>query len=142
MLGWPQVQPQLLPHAIQQVLVNDVMNAIDAITDVETPRIVITTRADGDERIIEIADNGPGIPPEQRERVFEPFFTTKAVGKGTGLGLSISYSLLERQGGRFEVCDAPGGGACIAVHLPGPDAAPRGQEGPAQGIPEPGNGAG
>jgi signal transduction histidine kinase len=76
--------------------------------------------------VIEVADNGPGIPSEDRDRVFDPFFTTKEPGKGTGLGLSICARLVEGMGGQIEFGESEEGGARFTIRLPGitdPDAA-------------------
>ena len=108
----------LIPHALQQVLVNLIANALDATEATVDPTVTIRTlRRDG-HVLVEISDNGPGIAREHLKRVFEPFFTTKPVGKGTGLGLSISYSLVQKQGGRLTVRSEPGSGATFVVHLP------------------------
>jgi CheY-like chemotaxis protein len=67
---------------------------------------------------IEIADTGPGIPQEIRDRIFEPYFTTKKMGEGTGLGLSVSLGIVERHGGAIDVESTPGGGTVFTVFLP------------------------
>jgi signal transduction histidine kinase len=66
--------------------------------------------------VLEITDNGPGIPAEIRDRIFEPFFTTKKTG--TGLGLSIAYGILEQHGGTLQVQSPTGGGTTILITLP------------------------
>ena len=68
---------------------------------------------------IEVADNGPGIPPEALSKIFEPFFTTKPVGEGTGLGLSITHGIISAHGGRIEVESRKGEGTCFRIRLPG-----------------------
>ncbi|HUD72280.1 MAG TPA: ATP-binding protein, partial [Dongiaceae bacterium] len=68
--------------------------------------------------VIEVIDNGPGIPPEVLPRIFDPFFTTKPVGEGTGLGLSISYGIIRDHGGRIWAESEPGRGATLVVELP------------------------
>ncbi len=70
------------------------------------------------EIMIEIADNGPGIPKENLGKIFDPFFTTKEVGKGTGLGLSIVYSIIEKLGGRIMVASEEGQGTTFTIYLP------------------------
>ena len=68
---------------------------------------------------VEIADNGPGMENNVRNRIFEPFFTTKPPGKGTGLGLSVSYFIItESHGGKMSVHAADGGGTRFVIHLP------------------------
>jgi signal transduction histidine kinase len=108
----------VLPQALQQVVVNLVRNALDAMEETPHPVLRVRTAREGDHVVIEVADNGPGIEPKNLKRLFEPFFTTKPVGKGTGLGLSISYSLIERHGGSIGVASRPGQGATFRVKLP------------------------
>lgn len=92
---------------LNQVWTNILANAIDALGD--SGRITITTRADGDCAEIDIADDGPGIPPEIRDRVFDPFFTTKEVGSGTGLGLDVARRILaDRHHGSLTLESRPG----------------------------------
>jgi signal transduction histidine kinase len=104
---------------LNQVWTNLIDNAIDAMDGSGTLRI--STRADdGDDGgvVVEVADTGPGFPPEAQERAFEPFFTTKDVGKGTGLGLDISQRIVvERHKGRIEISSEPGN-TVVSVHLP------------------------
>ena len=80
---------------LNQVWTNLIDNAIDALG--ESGTITVRTRRDGDCAVVDIADTGPGIAPEQAERVFEPFFTTKAVGQGTGLGLDTARRIVEER---------------------------------------------
>jgi signal transduction histidine kinase len=108
----------LLPQALQQVLVNLIINALDALEQQPDPLLVVRTdRRDG-WCLVEVSDNGPGIPPDLMGRLFEPFFTTKPVGKGTGLGLSISYSLVQRHGGSISVRSQVGKGASFTIRIP------------------------
>ncbi|MDP9372315.1 MAG: ATP-binding protein [Chloroflexota bacterium] len=97
---------------LNQVWTNLIDNAIDAVKGVperrEDGRIVIRTARDGDRVLVEIADNGPGVPPEIQGRIFEPFFTTKGVGEGTGIGLDISYRIVTGHGGNLRVESVPG----------------------------------
>jgi two-component system NtrC family sensor kinase len=105
------------PALLNQVVMNLVQNAAEAVTPPDG-RVRVSTRRDGDALVIEVADNGPGIPADLRERVFDPFFTTKTVGEGTGLGLSLSYQIVDRHGGRIEIATAPEGGALLRTVLP------------------------
>ncbi|MFI5378517.1 MAG: sensor histidine kinase [Tepidisphaerales bacterium] len=114
--GLPRVR--LMPEAMQQVVLNLVINALDAVEGVEHPCIQLRTHAADGSVVIEIADNGHGIAPAHRRHLFEPFFTTKPVGKGTGLGLSISYSLVEQHGGDIQVETEIGRGTKFIVRLP------------------------
>lgn len=108
---------------LEQVFLNLLRNAAQAIgmSDPPTPapRIVIRL-ANVDQGVrIEVADNGPGMPPEMKRRVFEPFFTTKPPGIGTGLGLSVSYFIVTRgHAGKMWVESSPGGGAKFVIELP------------------------
>jgi len=108
------------PAQINQVFLNLLVNALQAIeaTSKGGGRIEIRTRAAGDEVIVEVADDGRGIPAELLPRIFDPFFTTKAVGEGTGLGLSISHGIVSDHGGRIEVENTPGQGSRFRVILP------------------------
>jgi PAS domain S-box-containing protein len=104
------------PAKINQVVMNLVINAIDACSD--NGRVTVRTRSPGNTVEIHVLDTGHGIPAQIRERIFDPFFTTKPLGKGTGLGLSISHGIVEDHGGRIEVESAPGAGAHFTVILP------------------------
>ncbi|HSC76428.1 MAG TPA: ATP-binding protein [Pseudomonadales bacterium] len=106
---------------IQQVLLNIIRNASQALAGAESPspRITISTGCDTLFAWIKITDNGPGITPEIRRHLFEPFFTTKEVGQGTGLGMSISYFIITRHhGGSIDVDSTPGEGASFTIRLP------------------------
>jgi two-component system C4-dicarboxylate transport sensor histidine kinase DctB len=110
---------------LEQVLVNLIRNALDAVADVKRPEIELSARAIGDTVRISIADNGPGIAPELIDRIFDPFVTSKPVGKGLGLGLSITYGIVQDFRGRMVAANRPQGGAEFVVELPRltPDAA-------------------
>ncbi len=103
------------PAQLNQVFMNLVMNACDALEGEGTVRI--TTRSSPGGVTLEFADDGPGIPAETQGRIFEPFFTTKPVGQGTGLGLSISHGIVERHGGHMELESSPAG-TTFRVELP------------------------
>ena len=104
---------------VQQMLLNLVINAEQALMTVETSRtITIRSTSTEAEVCFEVADNGPGIAPEIRGRVFDPFFTTKPEGVGTGLGLSICYGIVREHGGRITVESELGHGATFLVALP------------------------
>jgi C4-dicarboxylate-specific signal transduction histidine kinase len=107
-----------MPHAMQQVLVNLIVNALDALAETKEPKLVVRTSRNERWCVIELSDNGHGIQPQHLGRVFEPFFTTKPVGQGTGLGLSISYNLIKRHDGRCEVRSEPGRGTTFDIYLP------------------------
>jgi signal transduction histidine kinase len=108
---------QCLEGQINQVFMNVLANATDALGDRGTIRV--RTRREGDDRVaIEIEDDGPGIPPDVVQRIFDPFFTTKEVGKGTGLGLAISYGIVARHGGAIHVRSEVGRGTCMSVEMP------------------------
>ncbi len=102
---------------VNQVVMNIVANAADAV-DPGTGRIGISTRSADGAFVIRIADNGPGIPDDRRERVFEPFFTTKDVGAGTGLGLAIAYGVVRSHGGTIAIETAARGGAAFVITVP------------------------
>jgi signal transduction histidine kinase len=103
---------------LQQVFLNLFLNARDAMPDGGDLRI--TTRHDpqASELLIEIADTGPGIPPEHRAHVFDPFYTTKPAGAGTGLGLAVCYGIVTAHGGRIELAPVNGRGTTVRVALP------------------------
>ncbi|MFO8014725.1 MAG: HAMP domain-containing sensor histidine kinase [Phycisphaerae bacterium] len=107
-------------QAMEQVLVNLMRNALDALEEIEPDRRTLTLRTNRQNGwgVVEVTDTGPGIPPEQIEHLFEPFFTTKPVGKGTGLGLATSYGLVQRMGGEIEVKSEPGQGATFLIRWP------------------------
>ena len=109
------------PGHIQQIVMNLVQNAMDAMKDVEEPRLTLTVKREADLAVLTVADNGPGVPERLAASIFDPFFTTKAVGSGTGLGLAISHKIAEEHGGRLNV--VPGGdGATFRLELPMGDA--------------------
>ena len=104
------------PGKIQQVFVNILINASQAIE--KEGEIGIRTFSEDSKAVVQIRDNGKGIPEAVRDKIFNPFFTTKAVGKGTGLGLSIVYGIIERLGGTIEVDSEVGKGTEFTLTLP------------------------
>ena len=117
----PDVTVEGDPHQLSQVVLNLVLNAAAAMQGKEAPRqIVISTHLKDAEGTVElsVADSGPGIAPEMRERIFERFFTTKGAGVGTGLGLAICRDIVSAHGGRISAGAAPQGGALFRVELP------------------------
>jgi signal transduction histidine kinase len=104
------------PGELNQVWTNLIDNAVDAMDGAGTLRL--TARAEGDRVVVEVADSGPGMPPEVAARAFEPFFTTKEVGSGTGLGLDIARRIVEeRHGGAIAITSHPGE-TVLRVRLP------------------------
>jgi two-component system, NtrC family, sensor kinase len=103
---------------VNQIFVNLLTNALQALAGRTGPIIRIFTRATDSGVEIAIEDNGPGVPAPLRSQIFDPFFTTKPAGQGTGLGLSISAQIAARHGGTLTVEDARGGGARFLLRLP------------------------
>src|SRR6266550_7026728 len=104
---------------VQQLLLNLLINAEQALTTVPERRaITIRTMAGDDGMELQVADTGPGIAPDLQEKIFDPFFTTKPEGMGTGLGLSICYGIVHDHGGRIAVHSVPGHGATFTISLP------------------------
>jgi signal transduction histidine kinase len=106
---------------LQQVLLNLIMNSIQAMEDGGELRIVLDRSESLDEARIDVIDTGLGIPEDIKGQIFDPFFTTKKNGVGTGLGLSVSYSIIAKNGGRMTVTSEPGEGTCFSIFLPLPD---------------------
>lgn len=109
------------PHQVKQVFLNLVINAEQAMLAANGRGTLIlrTWYSDEDERVVlEINDDGPGVPQAVQTKIFDPFFTTKAVGKGTGLGLTVACAIVEEHGGQIRVISTPGSGASFFVSLP------------------------
>jgi len=104
---------------LQQVFLNILNNAIDAVERDGDIWIKTKLKDGGNSVVIEISDSGPGIPEDIIDRIFDPFVTTKPIGKGTGLGLSITYNIVEKLGGKIYAHNRESGhGAVFTVELP------------------------
>jgi signal transduction histidine kinase len=105
---------------LTQVFMALMLNAVDAMDERRGKLTVRTERNpnQADELVVEIEDNGVGIPRADQSKIFEPFYTTKPPGRGTGLGLSICYGIVEDHSGRIEVDSQPGRGSVFRVFLP------------------------
>ena len=102
-------------EGMRQVLLNLLGNALDISP--EGGRITLAIHRETDGAVISVMDEGPGVPAEERERIFEPFYTTRA--EGNGIGLAVAERIVLAHDGRIRVTDAPGGGACFRIELPG-----------------------
>ncbi|HTL33002.1 MAG TPA: ATP-binding protein [Kofleriaceae bacterium] len=108
---------QAVAGQLEQVLINLITNAVHAVE--QGGRVVVRAKTDGPGNVlIEVADSGPGVPEDQRERIFEPFFTTKPDGKGTGLGLPIVRNIVDSHRGQISVTRSDLGGAAFRVVIP------------------------
>jgi len=122
------------PHQIQQIILNLMVNAEQAMLDAHGRGTLILRswqEPSRDAVVMEVCDDGPGVPTDVQIKIFDPFFTTKAVGKGTGLGLTVAYAIAQEHGGRISVRSAEGRGASFFLELPVSGAHVRLQE-PAQ----------
>jgi two-component system, NtrC family, nitrogen regulation sensor histidine kinase NtrY len=115
------VEPEALeiaadPDLLDQALINLVRNAVEALRDTPGGRIALSARRDSDGHVVIcVADNGPGIPPDQRDKIFVPFFTTKR--HGSGIGLTIVRQIATAHGARIDVSQTPGGGATFSLRF-------------------------
>jgi len=103
---------------MQQVVLNLVLNAAEAMQPHGEGLLRIETGCNGDEIFLRVADNGEGIPPEVLPRIFDPFFTTKPEGKGVGLGLAVTYGIIQAHQGDIDVSSQPGKGTVFTINLP------------------------
>ncbi|MFN5425101.1 MAG: sensor histidine kinase, partial [Bacteroidota bacterium] len=117
----------VVPQDIGRVILNLINNAFYAVNERQKkdkdsgykPRVTLTTRQEGNQVVIEVADNGTGMPDQVKEKIFQPFFTTKPTGEGTGLGLSLSYDIITKgHHGIMDVESAEGLGTRFQVKLP------------------------
>jgi two-component system sensor histidine kinase HupT/HoxJ len=117
-----EIEPELWVSGnegqLHQVIVNLVENAIDAMRSTKHPQLTVCGSRQGDDVIIKVVDNGPGVDDAHLSRIFEPFFTTKRVGEGTGLGLWISYGIVREHGGELSATNQADGGATFSFALP------------------------
>jgi two-component system NtrC family sensor kinase len=117
--GLPQVFAD--PHQVQQVLLNLIINAEQAMISAHGRGTLVLHTYHNLEResvVLEVSDDGPGVPEDVQPKIFDPFFTTKDVGKGTGLGLTVAYAIVQEHGGRITLRSEPSGGATFCVELP------------------------
>lgn len=106
------------PGHVQQIVMNLVQNAIDALAEVECPALTLHVGERDQQILLQVIDNGPGISDKDASAIFDPFFTTKPVGKGTGLGLSISHKIAEEHGGTLTLARTGPDGSCFELTLP------------------------
>jgi two-component system, NtrC family, sensor kinase len=117
-----EVDPELpvipaVAGQLEQVLINLITNAVHAVEN--GGRVIVRAQVESPSAVlVEVADSGPGVSPEDRDRIFEPFFTTKPDGKGTGLGLPIVRNIVEQHRGHISVDRSDLGGAAFRVILP------------------------
>jgi len=105
------------PVALRRLVLNLVVNARDAVAD-DGGKITITVTRRGGRAILEVADTGPGVAEEYRDRLFEPFFSLRHKGRGAGLGLAVVYAIASAHGGDVELVSGSGKGARFVVRLP------------------------
>jgi signal transduction histidine kinase len=108
-------------YQLQQVLLNLIINAEQAMLSTHGRGVLVVRTwhdAEHESVVLEINDDGPGIPDEVQPKIFDPFFTTKEVGQGTGLGLTVAYAIVQEHGGRIHLESRPGAGATFRIELP------------------------
>lgn len=110
------------PGHVQQIVMNLVQNAIDAMSETREPSLKLHIKDRENQVVLQVIDNGTGISDENAAAIFDPFFTTKPVGKGTGLGLSISHKIAEEHGGTLTLVRSGPDGCCFALSLPAEEA--------------------
>jgi signal transduction histidine kinase len=115
---WLEGSAQRLAQAVLNVL----MNSRQALGRRRDGHIALRVRAEADQAVIEVSDDGPGIAAELHERIFDPFFTTKDPDQGTGLGLAVALEIARDHGGVLDVRSRPGEGATFSLRLPAPGA--------------------
>ncbi|WP_428672635.1 sensor histidine kinase [Roseibium sp.] len=103
---------------LEQVVINLLSNALDAVSGNSQPEVRLAMRKDGEEAVLVVSDNGPGIDAEAMPQIFDPFFTTKDVGAGLGLGLSIAYKIVHDFSGSLKAANREDGGAEFTMRLP------------------------
>jgi two-component system C4-dicarboxylate transport sensor histidine kinase DctB len=119
----PGASLPLDPLAAEQLLGNLLRNAADALADQPQRDIRITLQYAPGQTILQVSDNGPGLPADNPQRVLEPFYSTKAYGHGLGLGLAIVAGIVRDAGGHIVTANLPHGGASFTLHLPQTDTA-------------------
>ena len=117
-MPWDLPPVEIDPPRIEQVFLNLIANARDALENTPNPVITITADLRGDRLVLAVSDNGPGISEPDLDKVLNPFFTTKEVGKGTGVGLSVSHGIVKGHHGTLEIKNCPEGGASFIIDLP------------------------
>ena len=118
---------EVIPQDLGRVVLNLINNAFYAVTSIPDekrdenykPLVVVGAKNLGDQVLISVKDNGPGIPKEIKDKIFQPFFTTKPTGKGTGLGLSLAYDIITQgHGGALELKTELGKGTEFLIYIP------------------------
>ena len=105
-------------HLIEQVLINLVTNSVQALEGTANPQITLRAFAPGDRTVVEVADNGAGVPPDKLDQIFVPFFSTKA--QGSGIGLSLSRHIMTLHRGSIRLQSPPGGPTVVSLSFPAP----------------------